>query len=304
MEYVTIGREIYPGMVISLFCDSEYKFDQDCNACNLFRLIIIEEGSGIAKLNNKRFLLNAPSLLCVSETESLCLEQGSNIKAKSLYFHPCAVNSNFNFSTIRNNNNALSPTEVNDCTCLQPYYTRTSEYAGYLNIGPLTLKRMLQLFDLINNELTRQKDEFWPCRGRSYFLELLFIVERIYFNPEITKEPVLPDHPNDIDSVILYLHTNYQKKITIEELTKSFHINRNTLRERFEAATGMSVLTYLINLRLRIAALILKDTTVPVSEIVDRVGFNDNTNFGRAFRKAYGCSPTEYRQEYCWLLKG
>jgi transcriptional regulator GlxA family with amidase domain len=47
----------------------------------------------------------------------------------------------------------------------------------------------------------------------------------------------------------------------------------------------------------------LRDTTLPISEVAERTGFGDATNFGRAFRKSVGQLPSEYRKCYCWLLQ-
>jgi len=59
----------------------------------------------------------------------------------------------------------------------------------------------------------------------------------------------------------------------------------------------MSTMEYLIRLRVKMAAIILRDTDLPISEIAYRVGFNDITHFGRMFRKRVGYSPSEYRKK-------
>jgi transcriptional regulator GlxA family with amidase domain len=51
-------------------------------------------------------------------------------------------------------------------------------------------------------------------------------------------------------------------------------------------------------LRLRMASVLLGETTLPVSEIMRRVGFGDATHFGRTFRKYTGYPPSEYRQRF------
>ncbi len=61
-------------------------------------------------------------------------------------------------------------------------------------------------------------------------------------------------------------------------------------------------MTYLTQLRIRLAALMLRDTKLPISEVMWRVGFRDGTHFGRTFRKHTAQSPSEYREQYCWML--
>jgi len=43
------------------------------------------------------------------------------------------------------------------------------------------------------------------------------------------------------------------------------------------------------------ASVMLKDTLLPVSEVMERVGFNDSTHFSRTFKKYMGLSPSEFR---------
>jgi len=133
-------------------------------------------------------------------------------------------------------------------------------------------------------------------------LELLLLLQRASYTPEAAGQIVplgsLRDTGDDIDAIVLYLHTHYQEKITIAQLTAEFHTNRTTLEERFREATGTSLLAYLIRIRLRLAASMLQDTGLPISEIQGRVGFKDASHFGRTFRKHMGHSPSDYRQRY------
>lgn len=52
--------------------------------------------------------------------------------------------------------------------------------------------------------------------------------------------------------------------------------------------------------QVRLAALMLHDTTLPIPEIMGRVGFEDGPLFEQMFRKCLGCSPVEYRQHHSW----
>jgi len=107
---------------------------------------------------------------------------------------------------------------------------------------------------------------------------------------------------DDIGQVIQYLHTNYQDKITINELTRLYHTNRTTLNLKFKEVTKSSIIEYLNNLRIQLACSILRNTTLPVREITTRVGFKDESHFGRIFKKHINCSPSKYRQQNCWMV--
>lgn len=60
--------------------------------------------------------------------------------------------------------------------------------------------------------------------------------------------------------------------------------------------TGQTFSALLKQFRFRRAEELLKTTAFSVSHISELLGYNDPENFIRAFQKAYGCSPTQYRK--------
>ena len=184
---------------------------------------------------------------------------------------------------------------------LQPFLRRDAAYEGHLSIGPAIHLRLSSLLSAISHQIVQQEDAYWSCRSVSFLLELLLLLSRLLYTSKVEQDiPFLslsnPD--GEVDPIILYLHTHYQEKITIAELTKRFHTNRTTLSTRFRQVTGMTIVAYLIQLRIKLAATMLRDTALPVTEIHQRVGFNDDSHFRRTFRKYTGASPSEYRQRY------
>lgn len=300
MEYLTIGREQPDWKVALVHSEKELGLEQ--GAGEAFRLVLIESGSGILRIGKRRHTILSPSVYYLNDQDEPLLEQSLDLKGRTLYFHPNVINSSFrSFDYFRGEMKDLTISSSQDLGCLRPFLNRGDEFYGYLTVGPSTGRRIGLLMDSVNRQMTEQIGG-WPCRGRSYFLELLFLLERVYDSREQTGEVVLLEQ-SDMDPVILYLHTHYKEKVTLEGLTKVFHINRTSLIERFYKATGQSIKEYLIQLRLRLASLMLRDTLLPISEIMDRVGFKDLTHFGRMFRRYAGITPSDYRQQFCWMLE-
>ena len=194
----------------------------------------------------------------------------------------------------------ISESEYRDYCSLLPFVHGEEYSIGQFEVGPATVKQIARLIDSLQEELTLLNNNFWRCRSRSFLLEILFFLQYIYTDMEnATKHEVikLSHESNQINEIILYLHTHYERKISIEELTEEFHINRTTLGDKFTRSIGMPVIEYLIRLRVKMAAIMLRDTMLPISELAYRVGFNDITHFGRMFRKHMGYSPSEYRKK-------
>jgi AraC family L-rhamnose operon regulatory protein RhaS len=303
MELVTAGRDIYPGYKLPLFHNPNETFNTAANTGTRYRLVFVENGTGVLNISGQRVAFIAPTLFCLNEKERLTIEQHLNLRAQSIYFHPSVINGTFTFEIARKNGKHLtSVTDSQDLYYLHPFVDRSPDFHGVLRIGPESTQRIAILFNTLKEELELQKDNGWPCRSRSFLLELLFLIVRIYFGTYESKTDPLPSGNREITDVILYLHSNYAEKITVDQLTKTFNTNRTTLNEKFNAAVGFSIIAYLIHLRIQLAAVMLRDTTLSISEILHRVGFNDRTHFSRTFRKNMGCSPSEYRKNYCWML--
>lgn len=299
MELSTVARDNTAWeMPLYVAMDDGLALEQGLGA--RYRFYLIEEGTGIFRFADRRFAFVAPAFLVLDEVDVPQIERVTDIKAHGLYFAPSVINSTFCFDNIRQEDYGFDLSAYQDRFWLKPFFVRDSNNSGLFNVGPATFRRALQIVENLHEQL-REQNASWPCRSRSFLLELLFLLERVHSSPEAKEEIALPESHTEMDPVILYLHTHYQEKITISELTRVFHINRTTLMERFFGATGMTIMAYLINLRVRLASMMLRDTLLPISEIMERVGFNDITHFGRTFRQHTGMTPSDYRQKFCWM---
>ena len=296
MNLATIGRENLKGYKINLCCGQESALDPNKGYKEALRIILVEEGSGVIRIGSRRYVFTAPVVFCFNELDIFKFENRGSCRAKAVWFHPDIINITFDFERIHSGDNELTYTELQDIYWMRPFCRRQEGFTGQLNIGPGTAKRISGLFNSIENQIVLQPDGYWPCRSRSFVIELLFLLSGLETQPQSMEYIALHKENDDIADVIQYLHANYSERITLEQLTRKFHINRTSLGRDFLEATGTTIMTYLMKLRLYVASQLLKETTLPVSEIFERVGFNDPAHFGRQFRKHYGLSPSEYRR--------
>ena len=86
-----------------------------------------------------------------------------------------------------------------------------------------------------------------------------------------------------------------RKEISVEELASEMCITRGQLNRRVKALTGVTTQQYVARIRLEHGRSLLHDTPLAVAEVAYRCGFDDAATFSRAFRRAFGQSPTSYR---------
>lgn len=295
MEFFTMDEKRKIGL--PLYVEKNEAFT--CSSLSMYRLIFIYEGTGILKVNDKRILFMAPTIVCLNEEDVLVVEQSHNVKARTIYFHPSVVNNIFTVDNLKEDPISLSQTEVADYCLLRPFVSTPERIGEIIQIGPTAEKRIMGFVERLGNELDTLDNNFWRCRSRSIIYEILSFLQYLYTETEIDNNYKLLESEREIDKVILYIHANYDQKITLSQLTELFHINRTTLSEEFVEATGLSVIDYLIKLRIKIASILLSQTAVPIGEIMYRTGFNDSTHFGKMFRKHTGFSPSQYRIKNC-----
>lgn len=83
---------------------------------------------------------------------------------------------------------------------------------------------------------------------------------------------------------------------SVTELAALCGISSRHLNRQFIALTGKTISAYIETYRIEQAKLLLADAGVPMKQVAERAGFSHGNSFARAFRKATGLAPREYRQ--------
>ncbi len=101
-----------------------------------------------------------------------------------------------------------------------------------------------------------------------------------------------------ISKAMDYLHTNFEKPISLSDVAKLVNMSDVAFSRFFKARTGNNFIDSLIEIRLGHASRMLIDTTHTIGEIAYRCGFNNMSNFNRVFKKKKNCTPKEFRENY------
>lgn len=84
----------------------------------------------------------------------------------------------------------------------------------------------------------------------------------------------------------------------VNRLVNGMNMSHSTILRKVKALTGISLVEFIKNHRLKKAALILQKQKLPVSEVSYMVGFTDPKYFTKCFVKQFGMTPTDYIAEY------
>ena len=96
----------------------------------------------------------------------------------------------------------------------------------------------------------------------------------------------------------IFIEKNYNKKITVEDLSSQLVLGRRTFERRFKKATSNTVVEYIQRIRTEAAKKELELGTKTVNEVMFDVGYNDPKAFREVFKKVTGMTPLDYRTRY------
>jgi AraC-like DNA-binding protein len=100
-----------------------------------------------------------------------------------------------------------------------------------------------------------------------------------------------------VGPALIELHTEPARRWTVEELARRVACSRSVLNERFVRLLGCAPMQYLGAWRLQIAVNMLRSTALSVAAIAYHVGYESEEAFSRAFKRALGTPPGQWRQQ-------
>ncbi len=94
-----------------------------------------------------------------------------------------------------------------------------------------------------------------------------------------------------------YIHQNLEEDLSLDRISAFFYVSKYHVSHIFKENMGISLHQYILKKRLQASrqAILSGD---PISRIFPQYGFKDYTSFFRAFKKEYGISPKEYREQH------
>lgn len=100
-----------------------------------------------------------------------------------------------------------------------------------------------------------------------------------------------------IKEALSFIEQNFQNDITVEEIAACCGLNRSYFGKIFHEVLGKSPQKFLISYRMTKATELLKLTSLSIAEVGSAVGYSNQLHFSRAFKKIYGISPRQWRNE-------
>lgn len=146
----------------------------------------------------------------------------------------------------------------------------------------------------LRREMMQLMDSFGHGDVNSYMLLGRLYLTLSYMMPkQPTGGAALQDYVN---RALDFIHNNFGYEVGVEEIARAVGIDRTYLYRIFRQQVGESPKRYLTAFRLRMAAGMLVETGLSVTEVAASCGFKEASLFDRQFRAAHNCTPLQYRR--------
>ena len=123
---------------------------------------------------------------------------------------------------------------------------------------------------------------------------------------ELDQEPLtcnpssgagLTSTENPVIRKVLQQINDHTDKASLQYIADSVSMNPIYLSRYFKEQTGVNFSEYLFKKRMELAGYYLSRTTLSITEISEKVGYSNDKNFSKAFKKYFSIPPSQYRRQ-------
>lgn len=152
--------------------------------------------------------------------------------------------------------------------------------------------------DYLHHRVLQQMNKDDKLEMDTLVLELLRqVIEGISHKP-LTTIPVTTTnkvHLSVIERAKEYMNTRFLEDISLLELARHCFVSPFYFSRLFKTLTGLPPYKYLQEIRLKHAEMLVKNSTLPITDICYAAGFKNTDYFSAAFTKKFKSPPTKYK---------
>ncbi|MDL2142318.1 MULTISPECIES: helix-turn-helix domain-containing protein [Flavobacterium] len=250
---------------------------------NFCELILVRKGHGLHKINDTIFTYNRGDIFLLTPEDSHQLE----IKDPTILLYIKFTEQIFN--------DKQSWIKSGWFETNSRFLFRSNMTAGSLIKNRQDTKKIFFLSKMLLEEYKSPK-----LHSRELTLEFfgaIIVIVLRHLTEHSTKKTFAEKERDKVNDVLAYirLNINTEKKLTLATIAAEFNISANYVGEYLKNHTGNGFKKIIMETRLERATVLLKQSTLSISEIAEKTGFTDASHMNKTFQKYKEINPSELR---------
>ena len=228
--------------------------------------------------DNKLYIIEKGEIEITTDSEVLLVKAGEMVLIPALISHSLKVN---------NSNNFTKKTWIHFSmkNGSQDYFSNFKRPVKILLPNKNQALKIMK--DVIRSDTLSEPNRSLLTSAGIFELVSIFLSECAPVNT--------PEIATDVDKAVTYINANFTEQLSLSALAEKFGCSPNHFIKKFKEQTGYTPIKYLAIKKVEAAKILLETTTLPISDIMERVGFYDASYFSKLFKKTVGYSPRGYR---------
>ena len=284
IPYLYTEENIFAGEDNQVRAFVEYNYNKSMHVQNFYEINIINRGRGLHHIGSETVAAEKGDVFIIPPMLTHGYSNGDGLDVIHVLL-----------SSVFFDNNLSDLEKLPEFTVLfrvEPILRAKNNAPHHLR---LTEKELLSISSLTDNIRAEKvgNGAISIAKKDAYATILICELCRIY-----KKNGVKRTSEAGISPVIKRIHESPGADLRIEELVKLSGMSRSAFIESFNLLLGVPPAQYVLKVRLDLAKRLLRETTLPISEIAIESGFYDASHLTRAFKKDNGITPAAFRKSY------
>jgi len=165
-----------------------------------------------------------------------------------------------------------------------------------INLDPIARKEAVSYLEKMILE-RQYREKGWELKLKSLLIEFLILFSRASQHGFIGGKMGEYKYTEYILKALDFIEKNYHQNILIEDIATSVGLSTDYFSRMFKQFIGVTPQEYVKNVRLAKATELLREHDMRITQVAEKVGFEDPGYFTRQFKKILGITPSQYQRE-------
>ena len=244
---------------------------------------LVRQGSGVFTVGKKVYDIAPGDVFLFGTHEEhyiTGISEGDDMKLMNIHFEPRFI--------------WASSGEMFDAKYFKIFFDRSPNFENRLDRSNPATAEIRRLLDEIEEEATARSSEY-ELMIKVKLLTILVLLIRDYDYVSARENYTETSKYAQISRAMKFLDDNISEEFTLEDLAGQANLNRTYFITLFKKLNGVTPWEYITARRVELAKTYLREGRMSVLQVATACGFNNASNFNRAFKKVTGQPPSAYR---------